>query len=145
MLQHQETLTIHTAGRGLHDVSREVEQAVRRSGVDRGLCCVLVRHTSASLVIQENADPSARHDLENFLERLAPEHDPQYTHTAEGPDDMPAHLRSAVTRTNETIPVENARLVLGTWQGLYLCEHRRRPHRRQLFVHILGEEAPAAS
>jgi len=102
------------------------------------MCHVFVRHTSCSLCIQENADPSARHDLERWLERLAPEGDPRYTHTAEGPDDMPSHLRALVTRTSEAIPVADGRLALGTWQGIYLCEHRARPHRRTLLVHVIG-------
>ena len=139
MRQHQETLSIRTAGRGLQEITDAVAAAVARSGIDTGLCSVLVQHTSASLVIQENADPSARHDLEQFLERLAPEGDPAYTHTAEGPDDMPAHLRAAVTRTTETVPVSGGRLALGTWQGLFLCEHRSRSHQRRILVHVLGQ------
>ena len=145
MHQYQQQLPVQTPGRGLHDVTHLVADAVRRSGVQDGLCCVLVKHTSASLVIQENADPSARFDLERFLDRLAPEGDPAYTHTAEGPDDMPAHLRAAVTRTTETIPIQSSQLALGTWQGLYLCEHRRRPHQRTLFVHIMGDGIPPSA
>jgi len=139
MRQHQETLEIRTPGRGLHDVTREVVAAVERGGIDTGLAVIFCRHTSCSLVIQENYDPSARHDLERWLERLAPEGDPSYTHTAEGPDDMPAHLRAAVTKTSESIPVAGGRLALGTWQGLYLAEHRTVPHRRRLVVHVTGE------
>ena len=138
MRQHQETLRIDTPGRGLHEVTRAVTTAVARSGVETGLAVVFCRHTSCSLVIQENADPSARRDLERWLERLAPDGDPAYTHTSEGPDDMPSHLRAAVTKTSETIPVSAGRLVLGTWQGLFLAEHRRRPHRRELVVHVTG-------
>ena len=106
--------------------------------VDDEAATIFLRHTSASLVIQENADPSARHDLENFLARLVPENDPHYTHTAEGPDDMPAHIRAALTHTSEQIPIRSGSLALGTWQGLYLWEHRRHRGRRTLWVHVLG-------
>lgn len=139
MHQHQETLRVETRGRGLHEVTREVAGLVGRSGITTGLAVVFCRHTSCSLVIQENADPSARRDLERWLERIAPDGDPAYTHTAEGPDDMPSHLRAAVTKTSETIPVAHGRLALGTWQGLFLAEHRRRPHRRELVVHVTGD------
>ena len=138
MRQVQETLEIRTSGRGLHDVTDGVRRLVAESGIRDGLCVVFCRHTSASLLIQENADPSARADLEAWLERLAPEGDPAYTHTAEGPDDMPSHLRAAITRTSESIPVVGGDLALGTWQGLYLAEHRRRPHHRRLLVHLSG-------
>ena len=138
MKMHQETLTVETPGRGLVEVSRQVAAVVRAAGVRAGLCVVYCRHTSCSLVIQENADPSARRDLEAWLERLAPEGDSRYTHTAEGPDDMPSHLRGAVTRTSETIPIVDGALALGTWQGLFLAEHRARPHRRALVVHVTG-------
>ena len=138
MIQHQERLRIATRGRGLLDISAAVAEVVSHAGVATGLCNVFITHTSASLVIQENADPSAQHDLERFLEKIAPENDSDYTHTAEGPDDMPSHLRSAVTRTSETIPVVDGRLALGTWQGLFLCEHRARPHQRTLLVHVFG-------
>lgn len=104
-----------------------------------GLCTVLCAHTSASLLIQENADPAVQRDLLDWLERLAPDGDPHYAHSAEGPDDMPAHLRGAVTRTSEVVPIAKGRLTLGTWQGLYLAEHRARGHRRRLVVHVLGE------
>jgi len=139
MRMHQDTLEFSTNGRGLVEVSDEVRRVVADAGMSTGLCIVYCRHTSCSLVIQENADPSARRDLEDWLERLAPEGDPRYTHTAEGPDDMPSHLRSAVTKTSESIPVVDGRLALGTWQGLFLAEHRARPHRRSLVVHLLGE------
>lgn len=138
MQQFQERLRIETPGRGLHDVTSQVRAAVERSGVRTGLAVVFCRHTSASLVIQENYDPSARRDLERWLERLAPDGDPAYTHTAEGPDDMPSHLRAAVTKTSETIPVVDGALGLGTWQGLFLAEHRIRPHRRELILHVTG-------
>ncbi len=138
MKQHQETLRFSIRGRGLHDVTTKVRGVVGASGVQTGLCIVYCLHTSCSLVIQENADPSARADLEAWLERLAPDGDPHYTHTVEGPDDMPSHLRAAVTKTSETIPVTNGDLAMGTWQGLFLAEHRTRPHERRLVVHVTG-------
>ena len=139
MRHHQETVRIDTPGRGLHEISRQVAAAVERAGMETGLAVVFCRHTSCSLVIQENADPSARRDLERWLERIAPDGDPAYTHKSEGPDDMPSHLRAAVTKTSETIPVSAGRLALGTWQGLFLAEHRHRPHRRELIVHVTGD------
>lgn len=134
----QETLDLRTTGRGLTDLTRALTRIVRASGVDTGLCTVFCRHTSASLVIQENADPSASRDLEAWFSRLAPDGDPRYTHDAEGPDDMAAHLRSAVTRSSESIPVTAGTLALGTWQGVFLFEHRTAPHRRQVVVHVHG-------
>jgi secondary thiamine-phosphate synthase enzyme len=139
MKQHQETLSISPKGRGLHDITRNVGAIVDRAGVSTGLCHVFLRHTSASLVIQENADPSAARDLEAWFERAAPDGDPVYRHDAEGPDDMPSHIRSALTSTSELIPVVNGRLGLGTWQGLFLFEHRLRPGRREAVVHVWGE------
>jgi len=131
---------VRTGGPGLHEITGEVAEAVaahaRAKGADDGLCTVFVRHTSASLVIQENADPSARRDLERWLARLVPEGDPLYTHVAEGPDDMPSHVRSALTQTSLGIPIETGRLLLGTWQGIYLWEHRRRPHDREIVVAV---------
>ena len=141
---HQVTLRVSTRGPGLVECTRDIQAAVQASGVWQGLCTIACQHTSCSLVIQENADPSARHDLEQWLARLAPEGDPAYTHTAEGPDDMPAHLRAAVTRSNETLPIVEGRLALGQWQGVFLAEHRRRPHTRQLVVHIQGLAQEAA-
>jgi secondary thiamine-phosphate synthase enzyme len=135
---HQETLELETR-RGLTEVTREIAAAVARSGVEVGLCTIFIQHTSASLVIQENADPSVLRDLEAFIGRLVPEGDPIYTHTAEGPDDMPAHVKGALTKTSEAIPVTGGRLALGTWQGLFVWEHRRRAHRRRLVVHVSGE------
>jgi len=139
MKQHQETLTVSPEGRGLHEITPRVAEAVRRAGITTGLCLVFIRHTSASLVIQENADPSARRDLERWFEKAAPDGDPDHEHTAEGPDDMPSHIRSALTSTSEQIPVVDGKLGLGTWQGLYLFEHRRRPGSRKLIVHVWGE------
>jgi secondary thiamine-phosphate synthase enzyme len=125
-----------TPGQGLHEVTREVVALVSKAGVKEGLCTVFVRHTSASLVIQENADPSAKRDLERWLNRLVPEGDPFYEHDAEGPDDMPSHLKAALTATSLSIPIVDGRLSLGTWQGIYLWEHRRRGSRRELVVHV---------
>lgn len=130
------TLQIRTGGRGLVDITREVAAAVRDAACDDGLCTVFVQHTSASLLIQENADPDVCRDLEAFLRRLAPEGDALWTHTAEGPDDMPAHVRSALTQTHLSIPVGDGRLLLGTWQGIYLWEHRRRGSTRRVLVHV---------
>jgi secondary thiamine-phosphate synthase enzyme len=126
-------------GAGLFEITGAVRAVVAEAQVRTGLCHVFVRHTSASLLIQENADPSARHDLEEAIRRLAPESAPWYTHTAEGPDDMPSHIRAALTHTSETIPVTNGELALGTWQGLYLFEHRRRPGTRRVVVTVQGE------
>ena len=124
-------------GRGLHDVTGQVGRAVSRAGVQMGLCTVFVQHTSASLVVQENADSAVLRDLERWAERIAPE-DADYEHDAEGPDDMPSHIRAALTRTTETIPVRDGSLLLGTWQAIYLWEHRRSPHRRHLVVTVVG-------
>ena len=128
-------LSIHTPGQGLHLITDLIEAVVGESGVADGLCTVLVQHTSASLTIQENADPSARRDLEHWLNRLVEEDDPLYTHTAEGPDDMPSHIKAALTATSLSIPLADGRLALGTWQGSYLWEHRRRGPARAVVVH----------
>lgn len=138
MAHHQETLEIRTPGPGFSDVTAQVSAVVARSSVKIGLCTVFVQHTSASLVIQENADPAVLRDLAKFLSDLAPE-SRAWEHDDEGPDDMPAHARSALTKTSETIPVNSGRLVFGTWQALYLFEHRARPHVRRLVVHVSGE------
>jgi secondary thiamine-phosphate synthase enzyme len=129
-------LMIDTAGRGMHEITDRVRAVVAEAGVEEGLCTVFVRHTSASLVIQENADPSARRDLEAWMERRVPEGDPRFTHTAEGPDDMPSHIRAAITATSLSIPVMGGVPALGTWQGVYLWEHRTRAHRRRVVVHV---------
>jgi secondary thiamine-phosphate synthase enzyme len=133
-----ETVTVATR-RGLNDVTGEVAKVVAASRVREGLCTVFIRHTSASLVIQENADPAVRQDLEAFLSRVVPDGDPLFTHVAEGPDDMPSHVKAALTRTSEQIPVVEGRLALGTWQALYVWEHRSAPHRRSLVVHVAGD------
>jgi secondary thiamine-phosphate synthase enzyme len=137
MKLHQETLELRRA-QGLHDITREVAAVVARAGVRSGLCMVFVQHTSASLLIQENADPAVQRDLARWIAKLCPE-SPTYEHADEGPDDMPAHLRAAMLRTNETIPVSEARLALGSWQAIYLWEHRRAPHSRRVVVHVQGE------
>lgn len=131
-----EQLSIDTPGAGLHEITSRVAAVVAASGVDEGLCTLFVRHTSASLVVQENADPSAKRDLERWLARLVPEGDPFYEHDTEGPDDMPSHIKAALTATSLSIPIVKQRLALGTWQGIYLWEHRRRGSRRELVVHI---------
>jgi secondary thiamine-phosphate synthase enzyme len=127
---------VETPGKGLHEITDKVVAAVHAARVNEGLCTIFVRHTSASLVIQENADPSAKRDLERWLDRLVPEGDPFYRHDAEGPDDMPAHIKAALTATSLSIPVVQGKLGLGTWQGIYLWEHRRRGSRRELVLHI---------
>ena len=139
MIQTQQQLEVATAGRGLLELTAELAGLVQRSGVRTGQLTVFCRHTSASLLVHENADPSASTDLLAWLERMAPDGDPSHTHTAEGPDDMPAHLRSVLTTSSLTIPVVDGRLALGTWQGVFLAEHRRRPHRRRLVLHVVGE------
>jgi len=128
--------TVQTHRQGLHEITAEIERLVEESGIDQGLCTVFIQHTSASLTIQENADPSAKHDLEQWLNRHVPEKDPHFTHTAEGPDDMPSHIKSALTATSLGIPISGERLMLGTWQGIYIWEHRKRGHQRSIAVHI---------
>ena len=129
-------LRVTTRGQGLVEITREVVDAVEAAGVAEGLCTIFVQHTSASLVVQENADPDVRNDLQAFFRRLVPEGDPLWTHTAEGADDMPAHVRAALTQTSLCVPVIGGRLALGTWQGVYLWEHRRAAHRRSVVVHV---------
>ena len=129
-------LWFETPGQGLHEITAKVAAVVDAAGIDEGLCTVFVRHTSASLVIQENADPTAKSDLERWLKRLVPEGDPFYEHDAEGPDDMPSHIKAALTAVSLSIPIQRKRLALGTWQGIYLWEHRRRGSRRELVVHV---------
>ncbi len=139
MTAHTETFSVRTHGKGTTEITREVAGIVSRSGVRTGTVTVFVRHTSASLVIMENADPSARRDLELFFDKLVPENTPWFIHTQEGPDDMPSHIRMALTRTSEVIPIMNGRMTLGTWQGIFLFEHRRDPHRREIVVSVIGE------
>ena len=129
-------LSLSTPGQGLHEFTAEVEEVVQQSRVEEGLCTLFIQHTSASLTIQENADPSARSDMERWMNRLVPEGNPLFTHTAEGPDDMPSHLKAILTNTSLSIPIWKGRLALGTWQGIYLWEHRRSGSVRQVLVHI---------
>ena len=136
-LFHEE-LEFHSRRQGLLEVTDEIVQVVRRSGIQNGICTIFIRHTSASLIVQENADPSARRDLEYFLNRLVPESDPGFTHIAEGPDDMPSHIKAALTQTSLPVPVLRGKLALGTWQGIYLWEHRTDSHRRKVVVHLMG-------
>lgn len=138
MRQHATELIVTSPGQGLHEFTRDVTGWVASTGVDQGLLTLFIRHTSASLLIQENAAPAARRDLERYLARIAPE-SRDYEHDDEGPDDMPAHLRAALTATSLSIPVVGGRPVLGTWQGIYLFEHRRAAHRRQIALHLIGE------
>lgn len=136
---HQESIEIDTAqGRGSYDITGHVRRIVASAGVGTGLCHVFVHHTSASLMLCENADPSVRRDLDAFMARLAPDGDPRYEHDDEGPDDMPAHIRTVLTQSSITIPVTHGQAALGTWQGIYLWEHRRRAHRRMVTVTVQG-------
>lgn len=135
MSHYQQTLKIQTSGKTLHKITSKVADLVAQSGIETGLCSLFLRHTSASLIIQENADPDVLKDLANFLAKLVPEGD-RYIHSTEGADDMPAHIRTVLTQTSEQIPIANGHLVLGTWQGIYLWEHRQQPHLRELVVHI---------
>ncbi len=139
MTHYQQLLKIQTAGKSLCKITSKVEAVVAQSGVGTGLCTLFLRHTSASLLIQENADPDVLRDLENFFAKLVPEDSRRYIHNAEGPDDMPAHIRTALTKTSEQIPIAQGRLLLGTWQGIYIWEHRQRGHIRELAVHIMGD------
>lgn len=134
-----ERFTVATRGKGTYEITREVEACTRRSGLTEGTATVFVQHTSCSLVLFENADPSARTDLHAYFDALVPEDSPYFVHTHEGPDDMPSHIRMALTRSSEVIPVCDGRLLLGTWQGIFLFEHRVAPHRRKIVVSLLGE------
>jgi secondary thiamine-phosphate synthase enzyme len=137
MVSHT-TIRIRTRGKGTLEITDEVARAIAGSGIRDGIVTVFVRHTSASLVIMENADPSARRDLETFFDKLVPESTPWFVHTLEGPDDMPSHIRMALTRTSETIPVRDGRMTLGTWQGIFLFEHRAAPHQREIVITVVG-------
>ncbi len=138
LYQHQHLLRIHTQGKSLHNFTSEVNALVTQSGVEIGLCTLFLRHTSASLIIQENADPDVLKDLETFFAKLVPENGRDYRHNAEGDDDMPAHIRTAITKTSEHIPISHGRLSLGMWQGIYLWEHRSLGSMREIVVHISG-------
>ena len=135
----QEEIRVDTSGRGTYDLSDDIQAAVQSSGITTGMCQVFIRHTSASLIICENADPKVMHDLETFMSRQVPDGDPMFTHTAEGPDDMPAHIRSVLTQTDLNVPVQDGRCALGTWQGIYLWEHRHASHERMVLVTVQGE------
>jgi len=139
MTSHSETLSVRTHGKGTTEITREIASIVSRAWIEHGTVTIFVRHTSASLVIMENADPSARRDLEVFFEKLVPENTPWFIHTQEGPDDMPSHIRMALTRTSEVIPIINGGMTLGTWQGIFLFEHRRAPHHREIAVNVMGK------
>jgi secondary thiamine-phosphate synthase enzyme len=137
--QHHTTLAFETRGRGLLEVTRNVHAWVSGSGIRNGLLTLFIRHTSASLLVQENADPEVRADLDRFFARLVPDGDRLFEHRDEGPDDMPAHVRAALTAVQLSIPVDSGRMVLGTWQGIYLWEHRLRPHRREIAAYLIGD------
>jgi secondary thiamine-phosphate synthase enzyme len=130
---------VSTKNRGLYEITAQISEIVRNSRLQTGLCTLHIRHTSASLLIQENADPEVRRDLDRFFERLVPDGDAIFEHTAEGNDDMPAHVRTALTTVNLSVPITAGRLALGTWQGIYVWEHRTHPHRRSVTVHLIGE------
>lgn len=136
---YKDKVVEETNGRGTTNLTVKVRDSIKASGITNGLCHVFLHHTSASLIFCENADPSVRRDLETFLSRIAPDGDPLYEHVAEGPDDMPAHIRSILTQTEITLPVENGCPALGTWQGVYLWEHRHNPHRRKITVTVIGD------
>jgi secondary thiamine-phosphate synthase enzyme len=131
-----ETLSITVNGQGLHAFTSQLQEVLTQQNIEEGLCTLFIQHTSASLLIQENYDPSAQHDLENWLNRLVPENDPLYTHTLEGPDDMPAHIKSALTATSLSIPIMSGQLALGNWQGIYLWEHRHYSGQRKVIIHL---------
>jgi secondary thiamine-phosphate synthase enzyme len=135
----QDSFTVTTRGRGTISITMELQERVRRSGIRTGICNIFLRHTSASLIVCENADPEVRSDLERYMARLVPDGDPLFRHTAEGPDDMPAHIRNILTTSEMTLPVRNQRCDLGTWQGIFLWEHRRAAHRRRLTITVYGE------
>jgi secondary thiamine-phosphate synthase enzyme len=138
MLKQQE-LSIHTSGRGSYELSERIQQAVADSGIGTGICHVFVRHTSASLMLCENADPAVRRDLETFMQQQVPDGDPMFTHTAEGPDDMPAHVRSILTQSDLNLPIRDGKCALGTWQGVFLWEHRLAAHERRVLLTFMGE------
>jgi secondary thiamine-phosphate synthase enzyme len=136
---HHDQLEIRTNGKGLYEITREVQSKIDRCGVRNGTATVFVQHTSCSVIIMENADPTARRDLKEFFDRLVPEDADYFTHSSEGSDDMPSHIRTVLTRTSETVPIVDRQMQVGTWQGIFLFEHRRAPHRRKVFVTVIGE------
>jgi secondary thiamine-phosphate synthase enzyme len=136
---HHDQLEIRTNGKGLYEITREVQSKIDRYGVRNGTVTVFVQHTSCSVIIMENADPTARHDLEEFFDRLVPEDADYFMHSSEGSDDMPSHIRTVLTCTSESVPIVNGEMQLGTWQGIFLFEHRRAPHRRKVWITVIGE------
>jgi len=136
---HHAQLEVRTRGKGLYEITDDLQATIDKSGVRGGTVTAFVQHTSCSIVIMENADPTARRDLEEFFERLVPEDSEYFTHSSEGGDDMPSHIRMVLTRTSETVPIVNGKMQLGTWQGIFLFEHRRAPHRRKISITIIGE------
>ena len=136
---HQQQLLFSTRGRGTSNISREIDEVIHNSGITRGICQVFIHHTSASLILCENADPTVRTDLETFMNKLVPDGDRMFQHSDEGPDDMPAHVRTVLTQSTLSIPVDGGRDALGTWQGIYLWEHRTHPHQRKITVTVMGE------
>lgn len=139
MRVHTESIAVRTTGKGTYEITDQVNASLARSGIATGTLTVFVQHTSCSLIIMENADPTARRDLEKFFDRLVPENAPYFEHNDEGPDDMPSHIRMVLTRSSEVIPVAESRMQLGTWQGIFLFEHRRAAHRRTILVTVMGE------
>jgi secondary thiamine-phosphate synthase enzyme len=139
MLVHHDQLEVRSHGKGLYEITDDVQSKIDKSGVRNGTITVFVQHTSCSIVIMENADPTAQRDLEKFFDRLVPENADYFTHDAEGGDDMPSHIRMVLTRTSETVPVVDGKMQLGTWQGIFLFEHRCARHRRKIFITIIGE------
>jgi secondary thiamine-phosphate synthase enzyme len=136
---HHDQLEVRSHGKGLHEVTDDVQSKIDKCGIQNGAVTIFVQHTSCSIVIMENADPTARRDLEEFFDRLVPEDADYFTHDAEGGDDMPSHIRMVLTRTSETVPIVDGKMQLGTWQSIFLFEHRRAPHRRKIFITIIGE------
>ena len=139
MLVHHDQLEVRSHGKGLREITDDVQSKIDKSAVRNGTVTVFVQHTSCSIVVMENADPTAQHDLEEFFDRLVPENADYFTHDADGSDDMPSHIRMVLTRTSETVPIAVGKMQLGTWQGIFLFEHRRSPHRRKIFITIIGE------
>ena len=139
MRVHSEPLTVHTTGKGTYEITEQIRAVVKRSGIAAGTATVFIQHTSCSLIIMENADPTACRDLEEYFDRLVPENEPYFEHNDEGPDDMPSHIRMVLTRSSEVIPVADSQMQLGTWQEIFLFEHRRAAHRRKIFVMVMGE------
>ena len=136
---HTESITVRTAGKGTYEITNRISEVLTRSGIATGTVTVFVQHTSCSLIMMENADPTARADLEKYFDRLVPENAPYFEHNDEGPDDMPSHIRMVLTRSSEVIPIADSRMQLGTWQGVFLFEHRQAPHKRHVVVTVMGE------